>query len=234
MKYLVYLLLLANLGYLAWNLHLERNAVEAARELPPLPAGAVKLLTLQEYREQQEREQRLELEQQQQQAREVSEVDALTMTQPPGAGMPPVCGTLGPFPAEQAAQAVAAQLEGAGIRSAGRSSEQRQPDGYWVYLPSMERRQVLQAVSLLEARGDREYYVGRGNYLSLGTFSEERRAQNRLTAMRELGFDPILQRQYNTRTEYWLDIEARAAAAAELDAVMQENPQLRLQETACP
>ena len=75
MRYLVYLLLLVNVAYLGWHMYQDQTAGEVARDLPSLPAGAAPLVTLQE------------LEQQQEQAEDISEVEALTASRPPGAGM---------------------------------------------------------------------------------------------------------------------------------------------------
>ena len=222
MKYLVYLLLLANLGYLGWNIHLNQKAGEAVRELPPLPGGVSPLVTLQE------------LEKQQEHAEEISGLDALTNAQPPGAGVAHTCQTLGPFLAEEELQAVARQLDQQGLAVRRRTAEVQKPNGFWVYLPAMEREQVLQAVNKLEENGDREYYVGKGNFLALGTFKEISRAEIRLEETRELGFDPVLEARYDTSTEYWLDIDTQMPAADILDAILQEHPALQLQGTACP
>ena len=98
----------------------------------------------------------------------------------------------------------------------------------------MEREQVLQAMKTLDESRDREYYVGKGNFLALGTFEEKSRAEIRLEQIRKLGFDPILEARYQTATGYWLDIDARTSAADELEAIMQDRPGLKLQDTACP
>ena len=45
MKYLVYLLVLANVAYLGWNIHLNQTAGKVVRELPALPAGVKPLVT---------------------------------------------------------------------------------------------------------------------------------------------------------------------------------------------
>jgi hypothetical protein len=222
MKYIVYLLLLANVIYLGWNIHLYQTAGEAVRELPPLPAGVTPLVTLQE------------LEKQQEQTDETSRVDALTDSKPPGAGIALACKSIGPFLVEEELQAVAKQLGQQGLEVKRRTAEVQKPNGFWVYLPAMEREQVLQAVNKLEENRDREYYVGKGNFLALGTFKEISRAEIRLEETRKLGFDPILEARYETTTEYWLDIDTRLPAADVLDAILQDHPGLKLQDAACP
>ena len=221
MKYLVYLLVLANVVYLGWNIHLDQKAGETVRELPTLPAGVTPLVTLQE------------LEKQQQQTKEVSGLNTLTGSQPPGAGIALACQTIGPFLAEAELQAVVKQLGQQGLKVKRRTAEVKKPNGFWVYLPGMEREQVLQAVQKLEENRDREYYIGKGNFISLGTFSEISRAETRLEETRGLGLDPVLEARYETSTEYWLDIDTQMSAADVLDAIMQEHPGLKLQTAAC-
>jgi hypothetical protein len=221
MKYLVYLLVLANVVYLGWNIHLDQKTGETVRELPTLPAGVTPLVTLQE------------LEKQQQQTEEVTGLNALTDSQPPGAGIAVACLTIGPFLAEEALQAVVKELGQQGLQLRQRTAEVQKPNGFWVYLPGMERKQVLQAVKKLEENRDREYYIGKGNFISLGTFNELSRAETRLEQTRGLGLDPILEARYQTSTEYWLDIDTQMSAADVLDAIRQDHPGLKLQADAC-
>jgi hypothetical protein len=221
MKYLVYLLVLANVVYLGWNIHLDRKAGETVRELPTLPANVTPLVTLQE------------LEKQQQQTKEVSGLNALTDSQPPGAGLALSCQTIGPFLAEEELQAVVKVLDEQGLKVKRRAAEVQKPNGFWVYLPGMKREQVLQAVKKLEENRDREYYIGKGNFVSLGTFNEISRAETRLEQTRGLGLDPILEARYQTSTEYWLDIDTQMSAADVLDTILQDHPGLKRQTAAC-
>jgi len=222
MKYLVYLLVLANVAYLGWNIHLIQKEGEVVRELPALPAGVTPLVTLHE------------LEMRQEHVEDVSGVDELTTLQPPGAGVAPGCQTIGPFLVMEDSQGVSEELRRQGFQARLRTTETQKPNGFWVYLPSMKREQVLQAVKTLEENRDREYYVGKGNFVSLGAFNEMSRAEIRLEQVRKLGFDPLLETRYQTSSEYWLDIEAHTPLADELNAVMQEHPGVKLRDTACP
>ena len=56
MRHIVYLLLVANIVYLAWNVLQLSPHDEVARSLPPLPATATRLVTLQEVEEVEEGE----------------------------------------------------------------------------------------------------------------------------------------------------------------------------------
>ncbi len=230
MKYLVYLLVLANVAYLGWNIHLNQTAGEIERERPALPAGVTPLVTLHELEQQQEDEKSGHT----QQAEDLSAVEALTNSQSPGAGAALACQAIGPFLAMEDLRAVSEELGLHGLSARQRTAEIQKPNGFWLYLPAMEREQVLQAVKTLEENGDREYYVGKGNYLALGTFDDISRAEIRLEETRKLGFDPVLEARYKTSTEYWLDIEAQSPAAEEVEAIILDRPGLKLQDTACP
>jgi hypothetical protein len=191
-------------------------------ELPPMPAGVTPLVTLQE------------LEMQEKQAGEASDVEVLTSSQPPGAGAVLACQTIGPFLSLEELQAVSEELSQHGFQARQRTAEIQKPNGFWVYLPAMEREQVLQAVKILEENSDHEYYVGKGNFLALGTFDEISRAEIRIEQTRKLGFDPILEALYQTSTEYWLDVDPQTPAAGGLETIMQHHPGLKLQDIACP
>jgi hypothetical protein len=222
MRYLVYFLVLVNVAYLGWNIYQNQTASEVMPELPPLPTGVVPLVTLPE------------LEEQRLHAEEISAVDALTTSQPPGAGTALICQAIGPFLAMEDLQTVSGELYRHGLQARQRTSEIQKPNGFWVYLPAMERDQALRAVKTLEENKDREYFVGKGNYIALGTFADMSRAEVRLEQVRKLGFEPILEARYQTFTEYWLDIDAQTAVTSELDSILRDRPGLKLQETSCP
>ncbi|MGB5475349.1 MAG: hypothetical protein WBQ78_17980 [Gammaproteobacteria bacterium] len=220
MRHLVYLLLIANLVYFGWNLYCDGRAIETQRELPP---SASRLVTLQEM---------------QQQSATVPEgeagraLDALTMTQPPGAGIP-ACQTLGPFYLEEQLHKVATRLDELGLEPRQLIAEDRKMNSYWVYLPAMERARVLEIAQQLEARKDREYYIGRDNFISLGTFREISRAEIRLRQVRELGLDAILEPRYVTQYAYWLEFQDRGTATPVLEDVLGANPDQQLLTLAC-
>jgi hypothetical protein len=223
MRHLVYLLLIANLVYFGWNLYSNGAAGETSRELPPLPATAKPLVTLQELN--------------QQSATAPGEglpgIDALTLSQPPGVGMPAACQALGPFFVEDELHAVAGRLGELGQEPRQRIVEVSRENGYWVYLPAMKRAQALQIAQQLDEQNDHEYYIGRDNFMSLGTFKELSRAEIRLRQLHKMGLDAILEARHVTQDAYWLEIRDEAAAAPVLDEVMGENPDLRLRVLAC-
>lgn len=224
MRYLVYLLLVVNVGYFGWNLFHEGGAVvETGREYSPLPATAVRLVTLQELKGGAARGP----------DRAADELDALTMTQPPGAGMPAACQALGPFFDEEEVQAMAARFIERGLEPRQRLAEDRRQNGYWVYLPAMERAEALRIAGELEARNDREYYIGKDNFISLGTFEESGRAEIRLRQVQAMGLEANLEPRYVAQDAYWLEFRDGKVARPLLEEIVAGNPALRLQARSC-
>ena len=73
MRHIVYLLLVANLLFFAWNHFQVQKTVDSVQSLPPLPAGVNTLVTLQEH----ERDMSVPAD--------GEAIEALTRAQPPGA-----------------------------------------------------------------------------------------------------------------------------------------------------
>jgi len=223
MRHLVYLLLVANLGYFGWNLFRGGTASETMRELPPLPVSAKPLVTLQELKRQSATSS----------GQGETGIDALTMTQPPGAGATAACQALGPFYAEDKLHAVAGKLGELGLEPRQRIAEDRKADGYWVYLPAMDRARALQVAEQLDEHKDHDYYIGKDNFMSLGTFKEISRAEIRLRQVQAMGLDAIMEKRYTTQDAFWLEFQDGDAAARVVNEVMAANPDLQLRTLAC-
>jgi hypothetical protein len=218
MRHIVYLLLVANLIYLGWNLFPGSSPGHRFAVLPPIPEGAKPLVTLKEM--------------QQSASPEPGAIETLTTTSPPGAGLPQ-CQTLGPFEDAQEAKAVTAQLDKLGLQPRQRIAQVREENGFWVYLPSMDRAAATEITHKLDESGDSDYYLGRDNFIALGTYNDIARAEVRLRQVRKLGLDAILEARFRTHDTYWLDLQTQPSAGRELSAIMGKNPQLQLQELEC-
>jgi hypothetical protein len=118
----------------------------------------------------------------------------------------PVCWTAGPLPAEADADALRAQLAAGDFRARLRAEKVREPKDYWVYIPAMPTAAARRIVAEFDALGVSDYYVGNGNYISLGIYSGKGKAQQRLDHIRALGFDAVLDQRYRTLNTRWLDV----------------------------
>jgi len=221
MRHLVYLLLVANLIYLGWNVFESSSTPEQVRQLPPLPATVTRLVTLQER------------EAEEQKPDEVSSIEDLTVEQPPGAGAVIQCQALGPFLAAKDMQVLESRLLDLGLQPTQRELESKELIGYWVYLPAMPQEDIKATLAILKKHKDKEYYVGKKNFISLGTFKGVSRAERRLKQAREMGLDAILEERFTSRSTWWLDIQSDSAAAGQLSGIVAGRPELQLVELAC-
>jgi hypothetical protein len=227
MRHLVYLLLVANLVYLGWNVFESRSVIETERPLPPLPAMVSPLVTLQE------REAQESVMAEEPVMEDVSIIEDLTEEQPPGAGASVLCQALGPFMALDDLQAVETRLRDLGLQPTQRELQSKKLVGYWVYLPAMSPEEVQAVLAILKKHQDKEYYVGKKNFISLGTFGGMARAERRLKETREMGLDAVLQERFTSQSNWWLDIQSDGSAAEELNRLVEARSELQLVDLVC-
>ena len=218
MRHVVYLLVVLNLVFLGWNIFQSQSVMQAERNFPPIPESAAPLVTLQE---------------QQAADADVSAIEKLTDAKPPGAGAGFICQTLGPFLALEALQEAEDELLEMGLTPERRESERKRPIGYWVYLPEMAHSESQRLAQILDDHSDKEYFVGKGNVISLGAFQEMSRARKRLERTRKLGLDPLLETRYRTAIGYWLDFQTEIAKSRQLDGLVAEGSDIWLQDRVC-
>ena len=148
----------------------------------------------------------------------------------------PVCQAVGPFMNQTDAEAVSTQLAELGYQPNLRTAEVRNPAGYWVYMPAMPAAEARRIVAELDAKGMTDYYIGKQNYISLGIFSGKRKAQVRLDQIRSLGYDAVLDQRFRTRTAYWIDIVRGAEpllATAAWQDILSQHADIRVQHISC-
>jgi cell division septation protein DedD len=135
-------------------------------------------------------------------------------TSPPAAARAaagPRCVSLGPFSEPSQAANAAANLRSAGLAPTQRVSEGDIWVGYWVYLPDFATRDAANAVlARLRSSGVSDSYVVPGgdssHTISLGVFSEIKRAGRRREEVRKLGLDPQVKDRNRRGTVYWVDL----------------------------
>jgi hypothetical protein len=233
-RYLVYLLLVANLGYFAWNWFQPRPSPPVVRPAPVAPD--VRQLVLLSERSTASAKRLAggapdgggaakepapgarpepvaamepvadaQAEPQVQQAPQPVQA-APAVPEAVAAPAENICQTLGPFLKKHDVTAVFALLARNGYEVNVRDSDTRVPNGYWVYLPAMQASQARRIVADLDAHGMTDYYIGKQNYISLGIFSGKDKAERRLQEVKRLGYEPKIDQRYRTRDVYWLDV----------------------------
>ena len=117
-----------------------------------------------------------------------------------------ICQTIGPFDTRNRAQRLAGALAELDIEPVLRTARIEQPSGYWVYLPAMAGPDARRIVGELSAKGVKDYFLGRQNFISLGVFSDKAPAERRIREISELGYQPKLEPRFLVQEVFWIDI----------------------------
>lgn len=187
---MIYLLLLANLGFGLW--HYRSQALNESQTQNKGDDDNLRLVLLKEYLARQDQPPTVETPE-----------DAL-------ADANKSCYTLGPFKAVNDANKVRGMLKQADITAKRRVRKDKTRKGYWVLLPpAASRAQARESVDKLKAQGIKDYFlVANGdqtNAVSLGVFAQSDTAQSRYQQIKEMGFNPKISNVDLPTREYWLD-----------------------------
>jgi hypothetical protein len=133
---------------------------------------------------------------------------------PPTQGATQRCITVGPFPDVAEAAHAAATLRGGGYESRQRVTEGEVWAGVWIYLPQpptpadgeqlKERLEGAGIDDALDMPGPNDKPV-----ISLGLFSEPKRAQARVAQIQALGLNPGIADRKRTGEVYWVDVDLK-------------------------
>ena len=124
------------------------------------------------------------------------------------------CISVGPFRDVSEAAHAASTLRGGGYDPRQRVAEGEVWAGVWVYLPLPAARALAdQTLAKLKAGGidDALEMPGpnEGPVISLGLYSETKRAQARVAQAQALGFNPGIADRKRTGNVYWIDIDLK-------------------------
>ncbi len=151
------------------------------------------------------------------------------------------CISVGPFRDVSEAALAATTLRGGGYDPRQRVAEGEVWAGVWVYLPLPPSRAGLeQILGKLKAAGidDALEMPGptEGSVVSLGLFSEPKRAQARVAQVQALGFNPGLADRKRTGNVYWIDIDLKPTDSLLNPADLQGEAGriVRLEVKGCP
>ena len=151
------------------------------------------------------------------------------------------CISVGPF--RDVAEAARAAST---LRSGGYDPRQRVADGevwagVWVYLPAPATRAASdQVLAKLKAGGIEDAMEmpgpNDGSVISLGLFSEPRRAQARVAQAQSLGFNPGIADRKRTGNVYWVDIDLKPTDSVLKPSDLQGEAGriVRLEVKGCP
>jgi hypothetical protein len=151
------------------------------------------------------------------------------------------CITVGPFRDVSEAAHAASALRGGGYDPRQRVADGEVWAGVWVYLPIPATHAASdQLLAKLKGAGIEEAMEmpgpADGSVISLGLFSEQRRAQARVAQAQALGLNPAIADRKRTGDVYWIDIDLKPTDGLLSPADLQGEAGriTRLQVKGCP
>jgi len=151
------------------------------------------------------------------------------------------CTTVGPFRDVSEAAHAAITLRGGGYDPRQRVADGEIWAGVWVYLPLPSLRAASDEIlAKLKAGGidDALEMPGPGDVsvISLGLYSESKRAQARVAQAQALGFNPVVTDRKRTGNVYWIDIDLKPTDGPLNTADLQGESGriMRLEVKSCP
>jgi len=128
------------------------------------------------------------------------------------------CSTLGAFTTSVDMRTAMQALSPHIARIQYREEQVSHSHGFWVYLPATaDREGALDEARKLATKGINDYYVVTAgdsqNTVSLGLFDSESNAQNRVTALKQLGFPALVKQRIDSEPTYWVDYAVRQGQA---------------------
>jgi hypothetical protein len=151
------------------------------------------------------------------------------------------CISVGPFRDVAEAAHAAATLRGGGYDPRQRMADGEVWAGVWVYLPvSAARGADDQMLAKLKAAGITDAMEMPGpndaSVISLGLFSDQKRAQARVAQAQVLGLNPGIADRKRTGSVYWIDIDLKPTDSLLNPADLQGEAGriVRLEVKGCP
>lgn len=150
------------------------------------------------------------------------------------------CISVGPFRDVAEAAHAASTLRSGGYDPRQRVAEGEVWAGVWVYLPIAPSRSSEQMQAKLKAGGidDALEMPGpsEGSVLSLGLYSDQKRAQSRISQAQALGFNPSIADRKRTGDVYWIDIDLKPTDSVlkPSDLETDSGRIVRLEVKGCP
>ena len=247
MRYIMYLLLAANILYAGWNLPPDKTVAQKMLSVPPLRASVHSLVMLKERvgntASQTDSVEGLEADTiesataDMDKGQDIEKGKAAVIAQavPPDSRLTHICKALGPFDKFSAAETVSDRLVRIGLIPLLRSVDSQIVDDYWIYLPGKGRQYSVEVIQKLKEKKINDYYVyDYNNYLvSLGTFKSVYFAKRRRAMLQQMGIDALIEERYKSRVEHWLEMYTEGKYDERLENIAMETPGLQVKTESC-
>ncbi len=216
MKWLIYLLLIFNIGFASWHfgsidIDAEGNATTNVSDIN----NEGQLILLSEFKQQQNK---------------LNKVSGGKL-----------CYSLGPFTKKSQSKKAQQILAEVSIKAKRLRLRDTSRSGYWVILPASESRKAANKhIKKLKKLKITDYFLvatgSHENAVSLGVYSQKKLARNRIDEMIRLGFIPRMEMVALPRKVYWLnwykDLKIQPEATI-ISNIKKQYPQISKIERSC-
>lgn len=150
------------------------------------------------------------------------------------------CISIGPFRDVAETAHAASTLRGSGYDPRQRVAEGEVWAGVWVYLPIAPYHSSDQLLGKLKSAGIEDALEmpgpNEGSVISLGLYSDSKRAQARVAQAQALGFNPGIADRKRSGDVYWIDIDLKATDSVLKPSDLQSDAGRiqRLEVKSCP
>lgn len=239
MKWVVYLLLLANAGYFAVEYRRVMEDPPPKPRVLPRADHVNRMLLLSEI-------QREELR-----TRDLAPVAAAESTAASGNSTDDAetelastnssaqrCYSIGPLVDDAQIAAMRVWLMAMGGDPRLRVGERRELSRYWVFFPPLpSKEEAVQRVKVMQELGIEDLIVvPRGdmaNAISLGVFSQRASLERRLNELRSHGYTPSTAPRFSTQKASWFDVTFEAQDSLSEDVIARRFSGVELSESRC-
>ena len=247
MRYIMYLLLSANILYAGWNLQPDKTVDQTQLSLLPIRTSVHSLVMLKERAGntpiQTDREEGMETNKKKSASVDSDEVPdtergntvVIAHEEFPDPRQAHICEALGPFDKFSEAETVSDRLVRMGLIPMLRSVDSQIVDDYWVYLLGKGRQYSVEVIQKLTELKINDYYVyDSKNYLiSLGTFKRVDLAERQRAMLQQIGIDALIEERYKSHVEHWLEMYAEGKYDERLENIAMGTPGLQIKSEFC-
>ncbi len=152
----------------------------------------------------------------------------------------PRCVSIGPFEDEPSAARGSSILRGDGFNPRQRAEQVEVSKGFWVYVGDLKTdRDVAQVLRTLQQSHVDDAHLmpdtGDAHRVSVGLFSERDRAERRAQSLRKLGLQPEIADRKVPGTVFWIDMDIPPGGTTPSpNALATDGTSAALQTTLCP
>lgn len=238
MKWLFIVMILVNAGFGVWAANREAPQEQSPNAAETLPGHINRLLLLSELDEKPLRERSPAVA-----TRDVDETgqlnaDILSPGQSEEGTPAKICLSVGPLASLEDVDRIGGWLTSRGGVSTLREGERREVSRFWVYFPPFQNRDaaITRVQQLQEAQIDDIYVIYRGdmaNAVSLGLYSRRESLERRLSELRSKGYEPSIERRYETKKSSWFDVSFPPGISFSREHFVTAFPSVEANESSC-